>query len=148
MAYNCVHALVFKIMAEENNNMGERFSFCSADKYRFRFVRAYIKPELNRPPVSTTLPNLIKCGSNVAHCEYADWLYAVGYVSDIQFCLAGETVALAGEKLPWRRAEVFAENLYYSVLLNCGAGMLWCGVEHAYKFVFLAGPQIVLAVVI
>lgn len=47
-------------------------------------------------------------------------------VRDIQFCLTGETVALAGEKLPWRRVEVFADDFNDSVLLGCGAGMLWC----------------------
>lgn len=68
-------------------------------------------------------------------------------VRDIQFCLTGETVALAGEKLPWRRAEVRVKDFSDSVLIGYGAGVFGCGVKHADTFLLLGGVQIFLAVV-
>lgn len=68
-------------------------------------------------------------------------------VSNIQFCLAVETVAVTCKKLPGRRAEVFVDDFNDSVLFGCGAGVLRCGIEHTDTFLPLVGIQIFLAVV-
>ncbi|WP_303332265.1 hypothetical protein, partial [Muribaculum intestinale] len=62
MAYTCVHAPVFKIMTEEKENLRRAIFFCPVSIYRFRFIRAYIKPEPNQEQrISTCEKIMLNC---------------------------------------------------------------------------------------